>query len=162
MNVTARTGAVSVSAKRAPDELEPFFCGGLPSALNASLVTTKKARSGSRYGQTPPNPSCPNHQVCRSVGNRHLYGTHGASPSRPSKHGLPTREVAVRRLQPEEAWLLSAHSCRTDRNEIAAASPSGILWCSPQPEAGLRAYLWLATSRPFNSASAVAKRAWRL
>ena len=127
-----------------------------------SLAFTKKARSECHYAQTPPSQLYPNHQVCRSAGNRHLYGTHDDLASHQSRDGLATRAVAAHCSQPEAAWPVSTHSCRTDLNEKDAANPSEILWCSPKPEAGLSAYLRLASSRSFNSASAVEKRARRL
>jgi|688.fasta_scaffold865884_2 hypothetical protein len=127
-----------------------------------SLAFTRKAPSESRYAQTPPSQLYPNHQVCRSVGNHRLHGTHDGLANRPSRDGLTTRGVAAHCSQPEATWPLSVHSCRTDLNEKDAANPSEILWCSPKPEAGLSAYLRLASSRSFNSASAVAKRARRL
>lgn len=127
----------------------------------ASLAFTKKALSESHYAQTPPSQLYQNHQVCRSAGNHRLHGTHDGLANRPSRDGLTTRGVAAHCSQPEATWPLSVHSCRTDRNEKDAANPSEILWCSPKPEAGLSAYLRLASSRSFNSASAVAKRARR-
>ena len=128
----------------------------------ASFAFTKIALSESRYAQTPLSQLYPNHQVCRSAGNHRLHGTHDAPPNRPSRDGLTTRGVAAHCSQPEVTWPLSVHSGRTDLNEKDAANPSEILWCSPKPEAGLSAYLLLASSRSFNSASAVAKRARRL
>jgi hypothetical protein len=77
-------------------------------------------------------------------------------------HLAATREVKVHRSQPEATWPLSAYSCHNDQNEKGVANPSEILWCSPKPEAGLPVYLLLASSRSFNNASAVAKRARRL
>lgn len=128
----------------------------------ASSVFTKKARSESHYAQTPPSLSFLNHQACISTRNRRLHGTHDGLANRPSRDGLTTREVEVHHSQPEATWPLSAYSCHNDQNEKGVANPSEILWCSPKPEAGLPAYLLLASSRSFNNASAVAKRARRL
>ncbi len=127
-----------------------------------ALVFTKKAQSESHCAQTRPSQSYLNHQAYRSTRNRRLHGTHDGPANRPSRDGPTTRGVAAHCSQPEATWPLSAHSCRTDRNEKGVANPSEILWCSPKPEAGLPSYLRLASSRSFNNASAVAKRARRL